>query len=474
MGNIICTINNNLPITSNNIISFNLENNSNNKLEVNITVSKLLYNQIINNTSHCDECKIFINNKKYFDGIIKSLQIENNYINITAMHDNTKANQQDIENNNRDDILINKFKLDNKMLFQNRNNYNNNNLILNINDIIINNSLKINIDKSLPISELNLSVSASWNKLCIGYCDLTNKINNKLRDGLINTFTPNKLIKSWPKIFDRVIANNRVVLKTKYFITHSKLEEYNTDTVNLDINNKQTVINKTAFKYNLSIGWEYSQFTTENIHCKIINNIIKSNNKQVLNINLHNVQEYIEDIYSDSFFKSKLGNSILNIIICEVKQFIINSMQNITITFQVPMDRFSEELNINNLIKINNYTVVIKKIELSFIQNKYIATITAIGSEYDKAFTNANTQNISINNTNDSNDNNDNINDVLESISIINTADEQLTKINDVQDIKEINDILNENPTKLIITLKPIKTEYNKIENINLGNMNLL
>lgn len=467
MYNIKCIFNNNLTITSNNIINFSLENDSNNKLEANILVPKSLYNQIINNNKNTCECKIFINSKKYFDGIIKSLQIENNYINITAIHNNNIEINK-INNNRKEDILINKFKLDNKMLFQRRNNYNNNSIIPNINDIIINNSLKINIDKLLPISELDLSISASWNKLCSGYCDLTNKIKNKLKDGLINTLTPNKLVKSWPKIFDRLITNNKMVLKTKYFITHSKLEEYNTNKVN--INNKQGYLNKTAFKFNLSVGWEYSQFTTENVHCKIINNEVQNNNKQILNINLHNVQEYIEDVYYDSFLKSKLGNSILNIIICEIKQFIINSMQNITITFQIPMDKFSEELNINNFVKINNYTVVISKVELSFVQNKNIATITAIGSDYNKAFTNSELTNIVINNKN----NDYNIVDILENIDIINTADEQLEKINNIEDIKNINNILNENPTKLIITLKPIKTEHNKIENVDIGNINLL
>lgn len=468
MNNITCIINDSLTITSNNIISFRLENNSNNKLEANILVSKSLYNKIINNSKNSSKFKILINNKQYFDGILKSLQIENNYITITAIYNNQNIDKVS-NNNSKEDNLINKFKLDNKMLFQNRNNYNNKNVISNINDIIINNSLKINIDKLLPISELELSISASWNKLCTGYCDLTNKINSKLKDGLINTLTPNKLIRSWPKIFDRLITNNKGVLKTKYFITHSKLEKYDTNRVN--INNKQIKLNENKFKCNLSVGWEYSQFTTENIYCKIINNEVQNNNKQVLNINLHNVQEYIDDIYSNSFFKSKLGNKILNIIICEVKQFIINSMQNITISFQIQIDKFSEELNINNFVKVNNYTVVIKKIELSFVQNKNIVTITAIGSEYDKAFTNAKLQNIVISNTNN---NDDNIIDVLEDIDIINTADEQLSKISNIEDHKEINNILNENPTKLIITLKPIKTEHNKIENINIKNINVL
>ena len=220
------------------------------------------------------------------------------------------------------------------------------------------------------------------------------------------------------------------------------------------------------------MGWEYSQFITENLHCKIINNIVKNDNKQVLNINLHNVQEYIEDIYSNSFFKSnKFGNNVFNIILCEVKQFIINSMQNITIIFQIPMEiLLSEDIKINKLIKIGKYTVAVNKIEVSCIQNKNIATITCIGSEYDNAFTNAKLSNIVINNTND---NDDNIIDVLENIDIINTSDEQMKRINNIKDYRQVNDILNENPTKLVITLKPIKTEHNKIANINVKDINL-
>ena len=239
-----------------------------------------------------------------------------------------------------------------------------------------------------------------------------------------------------------------------------------------------------------------------------------------MNINLHNVQEYIENIYASSFFKSNknisqssvpahitnqsinipkntnssyrvnsnintnanisecytadyvenskttIGNKLFNIILCEVKQFIINSMQNVVITFKIP---FSDDLKINKLVKVSNYILYIKKIELSFIQNNNIATITCVGSEYNNAFTNSVLQNIVIDNTKD----NDDVIDVLENIDIVNTSDLQLLKISKIDDCKKINDILNENPTKLIITLKPIKTEHNKIEKIDIGSINL-
>lgn len=472
MYNIVCLLNSNFRITNSNIISFSLENDNNNTLKASITITKSLYNQIINsNDDNNIECEILINDKEYFNGNIASVSIDNDLCNIRFISKQANPNQDAvITSNNIEDNLIEKFKLDNHKLFQRRNNYNNRKVLNNIEHNIIKDSLKINIDKLLPISELDLSISASWNRLFTGYCDLTNRIKNKLKNGLINTLTPNKLIKSWPKLFDRLITNSKGILKTKYFVTHSILEECNTNTITINNSNNNIVLNEIFFDFKLSVGWEYSQFITENLHCKIMNNIVKNNNKQVLNINLHNVQEYIEDIYGNFFFKSKLGNSIFNIIICEVKQFIINSMQNITVIFQVPIEiLLSENLTINQLIKIGKYTVAINKIEILCIQNKNIATITCIGSEYDNAFTNTSISNILINNEYDNN----NIIDVLENINIINTSDEQIKKINSIKDYKQVNDILNENATKLIITLKPIKTEHNKIKNIYVQDINL-
>ncbi len=527
MQDIVCILNN-LKFNLSNMINIELEVDDNNLLKSSILIHKILYDKINNN--NFINCTLLINNEIYFNGDINSIQIENDLYKLQFI------TQNNIQNNNYEENgLIEKFKLNNPSLFQRRNSYDNSKIIDNIEQNILKDSIKITIDKSLPISELDLLISASWNKLCSGYCDLTNKINNKLKNGLISTLTPNKLIKSWPKLFDRLITssvinnsankigqevcNNIGILKTKYFITHSKLEKYNSNIIKLN-NNKQIDLEEVFFKCKLSVGWEYSQFVTENLHCKIINNIVKNNNKQVLNINLHNVQEYIEDIYASSFVtsnkkisqssmpahitnqsinipkntnssyrvnsnintntnisecytadyvensKTTIGNKLFNIILCEVKQFIINSMQNVVITFKIP---FSNDLKINKLVKISNYILYIKKIELSFIQNNNIATITCVGSEYNNAFTNSVLQNIVIDNTKDNND----VIDVLENIDIVNTSDVQLRKISKIDDCKKINDILNENPTKLIITLKPIKTEHNKIEKIDIGSINL-
>ncbi len=517
MHYIKCIFNNNLIIDYSNIISFSLEKYENNLLKANIVICKKLNNELIACSTFC---KILINDKEYFKGDVKSIQIENDYIRIVASNidnnifklnnsanynllENNKlhynSSETNIINNNNTEHykkLIEKFKINNPLLFQHRNNngINNDEIVTDIANNIIKDSLIINIDKSLPISELDLNISASWNKLCSGHYDLTNKIKNQLKNGLISTLTPKKLIKSWPKLFDRLINNNKNILKTKYFITHSKLEEVSNNLVN--INNIK--IQESSFDFKLSVGWEYYQFITENLHCKIFNDAVKNSNNQVLNINLHNVQEYIEDNTCNCFFKTEVGNSIANIILCEVKQFIINSMQNITIQFQIP---FEESLKINQKIKINNYIGIINKIEIFIKSKRNIATITCIGSEYNNALTNATLQDMQystniaklhnskkdadyntprINTVNKNIDlydkeqnTRDNIIDVVESINIINNSNEQMPKIKSITDFHQINNILNENPTKLIIKLKPIKTEHNEIENIDMGNINL-
>ena len=459
MQEIICYLND-LKIPLTNIVRLELEKDNNNVFLLNVIINKSVFTKI--NNSNFITCKVLINDKEYFVGNIKSIQIENNLYKLQfTNHDEYPHDYYE------DQTLIERFKINNPSLFQRRNNYNGSTILNNIEQHIIKDSLKITIDKSLPISELDLRISASWNKLCTGYCDLTNKINNKLKDGLISTLTPNKLIKSWPRLFDRLITNNSGALKTKYFVVHSKLDEYNSNKIKINTDKKAMELHEVSFKCKLSVGWEYSQFTTEDVLCKIVNNTIKNNNKQILNINLHNVQEYIEDIYSNSFFKSNIGNSIFNIILCESKQFIINSMQNVKIAFKIP---FIDSIHINQLIHINNYLAYVVKIVLTFANNSSIGSVTCVGSEYNNAFVNAELQNIIIDNIKD----NDSIIDVLDDINITNTSEAQLQKINNIKDCKLINNILNENPTKLIIKLKPIKTEYNKIEKIDIGTMDLL
>lgn len=469
MHNVICLFNNESQIDSNNIISLKIEQDNNNVLKANIVIPKLLYNHLLSNNNNFN-CQILIDNNKYFDGNIASIQINSNLCNINLINKNLT-----IQSTTNEDNILERFKINNPSLFQKRNilNTHDNETIYNIENSIINDSLKVNIDKLLPIHELNLFVSASWNKSCTGYCDITNKINNKLNNGVIGTLTPKKLIKSWPKLFDRLVTNNKAVLKTKYFVTYSKLEECNSNIIN--VCNDQISLNETYFKCKLSIGWEYSQFVTENLHCKIINDNVTHNNSQVLNINLHNVQEYVEDIYINSFFQSKIGNSIFNIVLDEVKQFVTNSMQNITVQFQIPFSNFVTEIKVNKFVKIHNHMIAINKIEILFENNMELVTITGIGSEYNNAFDNVVPSNIQIENNVQPGDD---IINILENIEILNTSDEQIKKINSIQfdndNQKEvINNILNNNPTQLLITLNPIKTEHNKIENIYVNDIKL-
>ncbi|MBR1944203.1 MAG: hypothetical protein IJ848_01880 [Alphaproteobacteria bacterium] len=150
-------------------------------------------------------------------------------------------------------------------------------------------------------------------------------------------------------------------------------------------------------------------------------------------------------------------------------------MQNITVQFQIPFSNFVTEIKVNKFVKIHNHMIAINKIEILFENNMELVTITGIGSEYNNAFDNVVPSNIQIENNVQPGDD---IINILENIEILNTSDEQIKKINSIQfdndNQKEvINNILNNNPTQLLITLNPIKTEHNKIENIYVNDIKL-
>ena len=404
-------------------------------------------------------CKISVNSESVFDGQIVEV-IDDVLIHTYTIKFPTLNVDQEISNGSNE--LIKKFKQENPDIFQPEIYKPDKEPIHDIEQWIIKDTLKTKIGKNQLISTINLHIKASWLRCVYGQIDLTNKLKFALCGKALETFTPNKLAHSWFKTFD-LLRTDKSTRQTKYFVSHSKLTEENTTPVTF---NDKFTLNRTAFSYELSLGWEYEQLESEEIQCKIINSNVQQSNARDITIDLHNVQEYLPDAYQQSFFKTEIGQKIGNIILNETIKYIKNSMYNVCVQFHMPICPEAPSLSLYQPIELNNTVLYIRELEYVYEAGGNYINVTCVGSQYkitddNKEFSLRlpdNTQNVIKSG------------DVIDKIVVQNDADTQFQKLhkhfehvkNNPTEIlkREINDVLNKYQTRIIIKTKPLKTSY--------------
>lgn len=395
-------------------------------------------------------CRILINDTVVLDGQINEVKSDGS---IYTYIIRTIVNSDLIPSNT--DGIINKFKTENPNIFCTKIQKLEQPPVKDIDAWIIKDSVITKINHDLPVYELNLNIKASWLRSVYGAVDLTNKIKYALAGKLLSTITPNKFKHSWFKAFTSLYSN-KTSRQTKYFVTHSKLtEESNTP---ITFNNKLT-LRKTDFQYELSIGWEYEQLEYEEIQCKIVNKLVPKTSAKILNIDLHNVQEYISNSYQQSFFKTDNGEKISNIILREAIKYIENSLYNIYVQFRVPINYST--FSLYQPIELNGNTLYIQELEYVYEAKESYISVTCIGSQYKHI----NGNDIKLKLTND-NQKNVGVGDVIDKIIIQNDADVQIPKVkkfvleNFHNNKNALREFLYNNQTRLIIKTKPLKTSY--------------
>ena len=395
-------------------------------------------------------CRILIDDEVVLDGQIN--EIKNDSVSYTYTID-AVSNLEPLPNDT--DELINKFKIENPSIFYPDIKKSDKPPLKDIAEWIIKDTLRTKINQDLPIHEINLNINASWLRCVYGAIDLTNKIKHVLVGRPLSTVTPNKLKHSWFKVFTPFYSN-KLSRPTKYFVAHSKLIEESSTPITF--NNKFT-LHKTNFQYELAIGWEYEQLEYEEIQCKIINKLVPKIPDKTLNIDLHNVQEYMPDIYQQSFFKTDNGKKISNTILHEVIKYIEGSMYNIEVQFKIPIHYHM--LSLHQPIKLKENTLYVQKIEYVYDANGSYINVSCIGSQY---------KNIDSNNREiklpDSKQKSIGTGDIIDKIIIQNDADVQIPKVRKFASDKfndnkiALREFLHKNQTKLIIKTKPLKTSY--------------
>ncbi|MDR0695851.1 MAG: hypothetical protein LBF56_03765 [Holosporales bacterium] len=344
---------------------------------------------------------------------------------------------------------------------------------------ILDGTLKIEKSNSLPIGEVNLEISSSWISKCSGSIALASRIANKFKLGKINTLTPKKLSSSWPSFGDKIAGPVR---STKYYIGASRLTPVDTlamQPIPVADDIPKVSINKHTFDGKLTLAWEYDQYMTETINAKIVNKLAPCINKKDINVNLRNVQEYVENEVATSFFRTKNGRLILTEILKSVGNCIALSMRNIKISFEIAGDAaFDDNLDCFKWISVRGINCKITNIERTITPFERRVKITAMG------FENQLPRDIFVENINITADEPHHLHseDILQDIVIQNDGDEQYAKLLEYISSMKFRDIvtksnykqlitrfLNENSTKIRVIAKPLKTKHCDKKLINIA-----
>lgn len=450
-----------------------------------------------------ENCEIRRNGILFFKGRVSSICFEGDEIEIeltTNVFDDAAPPKKRHEGAD----LLNKFRDENPDLFTKISKEEftkigekiDSNILEPINDPIdieenvIDGTLKIEKSNDLPLDELDLEIKGAWIAKHDGDINLSAKIENRFKMAKINTLTPKKLEDSWPQFGDRV--SGKAQKATKYTIGRSRLREIETKNmpkITIDSTIPQLKLTKHIYDNKLMISWDYEQYTSETIHMKIMNSLSKKSkkvfapalgtldqlnlnlrkNKKKLNINLKNVQEYIESPYERSFFRSKNGNLILNDILKSIGNYIALSMRNIEISFETLETEVLTNLNCSDWIKFKGTNYKITKIEREIDENSSRLKIKARAFCANLAKTNF------IDNLDLPKEKAPELHakDIITDIAIQNEAGRQYEKLLDfISEQKRkgaihkdnyrslITKFLNENQTKIQIIAKPLKTEH--------------
>ena len=340
-----------------------------------------------------------------------------------------------------------------------------------IDNKVVKNTLVFKKALDAPISEVNLSLKASWISKRQGMVPISTKIEKRFKMARINTITPKKLESSWPEFGDRIRFNGTKA--TKYMIASSRLRESSIRTfpsIVIDDSIPKLRIDKHIYENRLLISWDFDQYMNESVAVRILSGAnMQRGRSKILNINLRNVQEYIENPSCTSFFRSENGMAILNAIVKSIGDFMALSWRNIEIWCELIEDATIANLSCKDWVKLQDKIYKVTKIEREISPGKNVIKIKA------RAFSaeipaNQSMQEIVLPKEETTILTPE---DIVEDILVSNEADVQYEKLlNFISKLKAenkinknnykglINGFLNENQTKIQIITRPLKTEH--------------
>ncbi|MDR1034769.1 MAG: hypothetical protein LBL32_02435 [Holosporales bacterium] len=336
------------------------------------------------------------------------------------------------------------------------------------------------------VGNISLEITSSWVARHEGDLDVSSMISNRISSGKINTLTPKKLQHSWPNFGDR-ISRYKSSRATKYFVGRSSLvRDLSMSTLTPEIMISEDIprfrLRREFFDNKLTLSWGFDQFTTETFRSRIKNGTYPLTKH--MKINLHNVQEYVENPMIDSFFATEIGFSILKEIFSGIGNYLALSMRNIEFSFDIPFDEEALKIGCDTWILIQGHMAKITKIESSITNRKKITKIRAAAfADHGRLCEKVKGQTSLLRPPEIPRPDGLGLraSDILHDITVQNAAEEQFRKLlAHIADLNRANKInkhnykslitsfLNDNQTKITIITKPLKTKHREIKVIEI------
>ncbi|MDR2598612.1 MAG: hypothetical protein LBC25_02735 [Holosporales bacterium] len=345
--------------------------------------------------------------------------------------------------------------------------------------ILLDSFTMMNYDER-AVGEISLELTAAWVARREGDLELSSRISNRFSSGKINTLTPKKLQHSWPDFGDRV-SRHKNSRATKYFVGLSRLmRDQSMMTLTPEIVISDDIprfrLRREFFDNKLILSWGFNQFTTETFRANIKNGDYPLTKH--LKINLHNVQEYIENPMIDSFFSTDIGLSILREIFSGIGSYLALSMRNLEFSFEIPFDEEALQIGCDTWIQIQGYLAKVTKIDFKITNQEKVVKIKAAAFvEHERLREKMRKSALLLlpPEIPRHEDTGFGVADILHDITVQNDAESQFSKlITYITDLKLSNKInkhnykslilsfLNENQTKITIITKPLKTQHHE------------
>lgn len=212
---------------------------------------------------------------------------------------------------------------------------------------ILQNSLKIKIGQ-LPKPYINLSVVAEWVQEAEGEINLFPFIEKKFSGGKINTLTPKSLLIQWPR-------KGQLLGRSGYAIVESHLQPFNppmtgslgiyphfTDQIELlDENAGAIRLRQTWLNGKLKLGWCYKQKRREIVKLKLNHRhqmLSRSEaNKLDLTLRLSDLSKHLPTPATPSFFETERGKQAIGHALKIASCHLAPSSRTYEITIKVPI-----------------------------------------------------------------------------------------------------------------------------------------
>ncbi|NBT85333.1 MAG: hypothetical protein EBT45_02365 [Alphaproteobacteria bacterium] len=244
------------------------------------------------------------------------------------------------------------------------------NRIFDLSNDILSNSLKLSLGDT-PLDSVTVEMSAEWIQKAEGQLNLFHQIAKRFPKRMINTLTPDQLVKQWPKVFDK-IGPSASLKQSGYQVVQSKLKPFIPPTTGIldiyptitppittlvDGQPESIRLKRSWFKGELWLYWHYFQKRREVVHFTLhqssqLKGRIRARQK-TLRLQLQSVENELVNSASSSFFISERGRQTIIHAIEIAKAHLAGSSRCIEIEFEVPL-LSAVDITLNDSIHIKS------------------------------------------------------------------------------------------------------------------------